>query len=442
MYRMVGLDMSLPKRPSINGTQSLRLSRSKSAFGRDEVSVSLRSTYREHPTQIRASRDPSPGPGYYNVPPAMCLRSASLGSRTYIKQFEAPSPTRYQKVESCASRMNAVKICGTRRDPPANANPGPNAYRFFSNDQDRIHTEFGKAVELEELHPLPGPAEYQKNTDVEVMGRYSQVRSTRLWIPPNQNFLNQIPHDVPGPDYLPPTRVHSCSMRFRTHQPDYCKTPGPKYDITESERFLRSEKGARMNTLVPPEPGVVRDKQYYRRQIMEQKQVKLLQKYMFEQNEIGRKELGIGMENRKMGREERRRLVEQISCFTTFPVSEYVTHFALSGAGFPGILHGKVVVNKMYPHNYPKVVFMNKNFRQPIFDDKFLRDWKPPVGTVQQLLQMVVDQIPQIIEDTPTDEVKFEIEACKKFECEICGCKNAEVREKIMKNKERCFISQ
>lgn len=175
---------------------------------------------------------------------------------------------------------------------------------------------------------------------------------------------------------------------------------------------------------------------------MEQKQAKLLQKYMFEQNERGRKELGIGMENRKMGREERRRLVEQISCFTTFPVSEYVTHFALSGAGFPGILHGKVVVNKMYPHNYPKVTFLNKHFRQPVFDDKFLRDWKPPVGTVQQLLQIVVDQIPQIIEETPTDEVKYEIEACKKFECEICGCKNAEVREKIMKNKERCFIGQ
>lgn len=133
MYRMAGLDMTLPKRPSIRGTQSLVLSRSLSALGREELSVSLRPSYREHPSQIRASRDPLPGPGYYNVPPAMTLRSASLGSRTYIKKFEAPSPTRYQKVENCTARMNFVKISGTRRDPLLNANPGPDAYHFFSN---------------------------------------------------------------------------------------------------------------------------------------------------------------------------------------------------------------------------------------------------------------------------------------------------------------------
>lgn len=91
------------------------------------------------------------------------------------------------------------------------------------------------------------------------------MRSTREWIAPNQNFLRQIPHDVPGPDYVPPTRVRSCSMRFRTVRPDYCKTPGPQYDVAESERYLRSERGARMNTLVPPAPGIVRDKSYYRR---------------------------------------------------------------------------------------------------------------------------------------------------------------------------------
>ncbi|CAL5979149.1 Helicase-related_protein [Hexamita inflata] len=239
------------------------------------------------------------------------------------------------------------------------------------------------------------------------------------------------------PDFAPQKQfeikpVKIATYRFKAERND---NPGP-YDTRSAYEYLHPKKQlsiqeAGFRTVTGAAEGI--QKQLSAQQVKLQKQ---LVEQLKAELEIGRKTLGIGMEGKKMSREERKQLNEASACFKTFnTANEYEIHFAMAGPGYEGLVHGRIITMKLFPHNFPKVIIDHEHFKQPVISNELLKTWHPQMGTYV-LLQQVADQF-RVLNAVNADLVVVDASISKQFVCKTCGCRNEEWVAKLLKNRQK-----
>ncbi|CAL5979144.1 Hypothetical_protein [Hexamita inflata] len=366
------------------------------------------------------------GPGEYKLRRDTGKIQPTIQQRYTYSTEHMPSPTRYNLQP--AHQPTGFTIKSKPKEPKPRQSPAPDQYAPKLTDLQTKKHSLSLAIPNETITISPGP------------GSYDQTLKT------NQGFTiaktDRSYYDIFRPKQLTPDfapqkqfeikPVKIATYRFKAERND---NPGP-YDTRSAYEYLHPKKQlsiqeAGFRTVTGAAEGI--QKQLSAQQVKLQKQ---LVEQLKAELEIGRKTLGIGMEGKKMSREERKQLNEASACFKTFnTANEYEIHFAMAGPGYEGLVHGRIITMKLFPHNFPKVIIDHEHFKQPVISNELLKTWHPQMGTYV-LLQQVADQF-RVLNAVNADLVIVDASISKQFACKTCGCRNEEWVAKLLKNRQK-----